>query len=256
MAASMRALLAALLVSGLLLAGCSGTPSEEPSDDASSSAPGGPSSAGSSQPATGGNGPTGPPPQLTVGDFWEHESEGGGASVTTRMEVMAIEDYDGDSAYRLEGTIETSVSGSSFDADSTSWIRVSDHANIETESSTSLSFGGQSYDTTTTTVYDPPCATLRWPLTVGATWTVTCTSTTTSSSGGGSRTTTNSTTYTVEAQESVTVQAGTFDAFRIRVEADDQTHKQWISAEACGMVKSEANADGQTVTTELVDHEC
>ena len=253
----MRPLLAALLVSGLLLAGCSGTPSDD-TDDTDTSAPGGSSSAGSSQPGNSGSGsgPNGPPPQLTVGDFWEHESEGGGASVTTRMEVMAIEDHDGASAYRLEGTIETSVSGSSFDADSTSWIRVSDHANIETESSTSLSFGGQSYDTTTTTTYDPPCASLRWPLSVGATWTVTCTSTTTSSSGGGSQTTTNSTTYTVEAEESVTVEAGTFDAFRIRVEAEDQTHKMWVSEEACGMVKSEATADGQTVTTELVDYEC
>lgn len=247
----MRASLAALLVSGLLLAGCSGTPSED-SDDPSSS---GPSSAASSQPAVG-NAPNGPPPQLSVGDFWEHESSGGGATVTTRMEVKAIEDHRGASAYRLEGTIETSASGGSFDADSTSWIRVSDHANLETESSTSLSFGGQSYDTTTTTVYDPPCVELRWPLTVGATWTVTCTSTTTSSSGGSSQTTTNSTTYTVEAEESVTVEAGTFDAFRLRVEAEDQTHKMWVSEEACGMVKSEATAEGQTVTTELVDYQC
>jgi hypothetical protein len=240
MAAAMRASLAALLVSGILLAGCSG------SDDPGTS-PG-----ASSQPAGTGTAPNGPPPQLHVGDHWTHESVGGGATATTEVTVMAIEDHDGESAYRIEGTIETSASGFSFDAEMTSWVRVSDHAKMEEESTADIPYLGES---TTTTTYEPPCVELRWPLTIGASWTVTCTATTTT--GSGSQASTNTTKYTVEAQEGVQVPAGSFDdAFRLRVEAEGQTHRMWVSLEACGMVKLEATSDGQTVTTELSDYEC
>lgn len=236
----MRASLATLLVSGLLLAGCSSPPSGEPSDG-DGSGPGG--------------APNGTPPQLHVGDFWSHESSGGGATVKTRVQVLAVEEHAGASAYRLGGSVETDAGGANTTAESTSWTRASDHATMESHSTAHVSFGGQSYDSTTTTVYDPPCVTLRWGLSVGDSWTSTCTTKTTSSSGG-EQTATKSTIYTVEARESVTVRAGTFDAYRLRTDSGGQSQTQWVSEEACGLVKSEATAQGQAVVTELVDYGC
>jgi hypothetical protein len=172
------------------------------------------------------------------------------------MTVKAIEDHAGASAYRLEGTVDSSAAGASTTASSTSWTRVSDQASMETQATAHLSYGGYSSDSTTTTVYDPPCASLHWPLAVGAAWTATCTATTTSSSGGGSHTATTTTNYTVEGKESVTVKAGTFDAFRLRVESGGQVQTEWVAAAACGMVKSVATSQGQTATTELTAYQC
>jgi hypothetical protein len=196
-------------------------------------------------------------PALHVGDTWTHKATGPNFDSTATTEVKAIEDHGGSSAYRIDGTLTTTSSGTTSTGTSKTWTRVSDGATLETQTTTHITVQGQSYDSTSTTVFDPPCEGWEWPLDVGDSWTRTCHATTTTSLGGGSTSSDTTTTTTVEARESVTVPAGTFNAYRLKVDSGGGgVSTVWYASEACGAVKTTASSQGQSVTSELQSYDC
>lgn len=240
----------ALLVSVALLAGCS---SPQGSEDDGSGHDGADAGDGG---ASANGGPSGSIFDLEVGDRWAYRMTGSGYDSSTTSRVTAIEDRHGARSYRIEGEVTTTAEGTESTGESTTWTRVSDGATVEVQVVTHLAYAGSSFDATSTTVFDPPCGNLQWPLTVGKTWATTCQATTTTS-GGQPQTSTSTTTFAVEASERVTVAAGSFDAFRIRVSADGTASTQWVSATVCGgAVKTMTNAQGTTVTMELQSYAC
>lgn len=137
----------------------------------------------------------------------------------------------------------------------TRWLRTSDLALLEHVRSHEGVFldeagkpTGKTYSEVSTTVYDAPCAGPVPPAgaSVGTTWTVRCTSrhsTLEWSSDGGddwhNGTWTRTTTYRVEAQERVGVEAGSFDTYRVASASDPAEDTQragtsWVAPEACG----------------------
>jgi hypothetical protein len=241
----MRSLLAIALLA-LLLAGCA-TPATTSSSPAATTASG--------TGAATDTGSSGPAPPLKVGQKWTLATSSGGATSTIASEVQAIEDHAGASAYRIAQAITAGVPGATSTSNATSWTRVSDGASLETDATFHLTYGGQTMASSSTTTYSPPCRSLRWPLAPGATWSVTCTSTTTSN--GQSRTTSTTTTYAVGGQESVTVPAGTFNAYKVTVDGGSSTTTEWVDPTACaGIVKTSSSSNGQIYTGELQSESC
>lgn len=154
-------------------------------------------------------------PVWTSGDFWEYEgtvqSEGTWVDLTMRMEVIGDEQvsirgttYD---CYRLDSTVGMTAQGISFTITSKSWSRKSDLATVRAESTV--------LGETTTISYSPPMRT-EWPLEVGLQWNGSSTTITNPPSGGETEETLNYSAE-VESKTSITVPAGTFEAYEIRV---------------------------------------
>ena len=105
--------------------------------------------------------------------------------------------------------------------------------------------------TTPMATYDPPLG-YEWPMTVGKTWTGKTRVVT------PQRTTDLQYTFNVEAQEDVTVPAGTFKTFRIRYADQHTENLQWWSPEHGLWVKTKATRNSShpmgagTRETELV----
>jgi hypothetical protein len=146
-----------------------------------------------------------------------------------------------------------------------SWIRASDGAIITSASTTQSTSDSPYFPGSTShanTTYAPPCAQMQWPLEVGKAWTSTCTSTTTSSTSGtgasGPHTTTQTTVsnYTILRAESVTVAAGTFDAFVLKTVTNGTATYQWWSPKACTAVKTSFDESGGNYTAELKAYRC
>jgi hypothetical protein len=236
-----------LLMTTTILAGCTSGPSDDGSDDGSGDGSGDGGDAGGGPAA-----PNGMAPALSVGDMWVDKFTSAASpevTTTTTTTVEALEEVSGGdqqhAAYRL------SVEPGSI----TMWIRQSDHAVIKTH--TDVAGFIISVD------YDEPCGTNAWPLSVGMEWDVECTSSTTTTTPAGeppAQEATTSTSYVVEAVESVTVPAGTFEAFKITYtehsDTMETTGTMWYAPAACHAVKVEQDAPGTGGTLELQSFEC
>jgi len=163
-------------------------------------------------------------PVWNSGDYWVYTvtGEGGGAGIpglggsgTMRIDVVGVETVTvgstSISAYRarMNLTIDADFMGQTVRMymPGDQWYRVSDLALAKMSVSSSV-FGAPFSMTMTV---DPP-AEIRWPLTAGTTWSTTSTVTTTMNVFGQIQTTTDTATvqHEVEADQSVTVAAGTF----------------------------------------------
>lgn len=132
----------------------------------------------------------------------------------------------------------------------TSWIRASDGALIRTDAAPTQGYAS-------TTVYDPPCPGLQFPLEVGQQWTTSCTKITTVNRTGQVTTTQITTDYAVLREEQVTVAAGTFDALVIETNATMAAKEDtWYSPQACGYVKIVAPTAQGDFVDELTDYSC
>ncbi len=138
--------------------------------------------------------------------------------------------------------------------DNMRWNRASDGALLAENATTRDTSSQQSL------TYTAPCLDLHWPLTVGATWTESCTAERSLGGGRPADTFTRSSTYHVVGAETVTVPAGTFAAFKITVNTTAGTTTQdvteWYSPQACHLVKTVAVTGADTTTTELVSFSC
>lgn len=201
---------------------------------------------------------------LQVGDSWTMRFEGadgkdwGEPALSVKMTVVARSEHGGFDAFevRIE---EQSEDPADYETVSTSWLRASDLATIET-TSTDM---GRSSEYQSRHEYREPCPdAMAGPLVVGRTWQVTCErrytsnedpSLTTGSWGNDTKT------YTVEARERITVGAGTFDTFRVRVadpdfeDSSDGATIHWIAPGVCaGIIKVDTH-EGATIELEQAD---
>lgn len=196
-------------------------------------------------------------PALSPGDSWTTSSQGKGVRVTVHVAVERFEDHAGIPTYRTASESNTTVDNKAATANSTTWYRASDQANVEVRTTNRLTYQGRTYNATSTVVFDPPCPTFQWPLAIGSAWERTCTAIAQTSDGAPGMPITSHTSYLVEAFERVTVPAGTFDAFRIRIETDgSDSGFQWVSRGACGVVKAVAGGASNQLTSELQSFQC
>jgi len=142
-------------------------------------------------------------PVWQVGDEWNYTS----SNMTAKMIVTGTEtvsvggvNYD---CYVVASTIVSSTYGSS---NSTGYFQRSTLTNVKT---VAISTYG-----TSTITYDPPMDVFGFPLYVGKNWSVTTTETT--QSNGYSNSDVKTYTFTCLAKETITVPAGTFEAYKIR----------------------------------------
>lgn len=217
-------------------------------------------------------------PVLSVGDFWELESKfaipGSGEQTLTikntieDQESISVEGATHD-AWRMVGSYAMTFGAEGYTSTSTtetkSWSRVSDGASLKSTTHTETTsnipgFPASSSDSET--VYTPPCVAYQWPLDVGDSWTATCTYETTTTTAAGTQTTTNTTTtdYSVLRKESVTVPAGTFDAYvlesTMKTDSGETKVYSWYAAAACGPVKTSLSIDGNDYSSQLKSYKC
>lgn len=154
-------------------------------------------------------------PVWTNGDFWEYEgslqAEGIWVDLNMRMEVAGIEQISVKGSiyecYLLDVDVEMDMQGMTVAMTMKMWARVSDIASVRTRTTV--------LGETTTISYDPPVP-YEWPLEVGAEWSGTTTMITESSQLGNSEETVDYTAE-VERKRSITVPAGTFETYEIKV---------------------------------------
>lgn len=190
------------------------------------------------------------PYDLVTGDIWNYSSERPGVVSTIIEEVQAVESMTAaggtHEAYRISQRIHaTHVGGGFGTTNTTSWMRTSDHALLR--SSFEVNALGETFNGTAE--YEQPCRHYHWPLEVGNSWTSSC-----KRQDGHSETTT----FRVDDLETVTVPAGTFQAYRITQQArDGTTTTTWHADAACGTVKEVSiDAQGTTMTTVLQSYAC
>lgn len=170
--------------------------------------------------------------------------------------MQAVETHDGILSYRTFESIKTNGPGLTATINVTAWKRTTDEAQLENLIHSSGQTPTGNFTSSTDSVYASPCPDLQWPLAVGAVWQETCTRHTTRSGSNQTSTQTMLTNYTVQAQENVTVPAGTFTAYRIQIETGGQTDLEWYSATACGIIKSRAENDSDSTATLLTSYSC
>jgi hypothetical protein len=262
-------LLSACTVLASLLAGCTASPSAGPAA-AATSGPGGPADAGGNAAAPagggeaggagsstpGGSGDGGPAPPLQVGDSWTMNATmdyaGSVIVYTQTSRVAALEPHTIPSGTYDSIRLETHGVARDSHTNITQWRRASDWAILATRTVTyRVSSHGTTRPTGILQVMDSPCLGYRWPLTVGQSWTTSCTgqrySANSNPANGGGKPFTQNETRTVEDEGPVSVPAGTFDAFRMQVSTslDGQTpatSQDWFSEGACSSVRVLATA--------------
>lgn len=209
---------------------------------------------------------------LSEGDTWtlalkdEDGNELEEGALRIKITVVGRSMVDGIDAFELRTVVE-SEDPQDTPQSSTVWLRASDLAAIREESVSTEIRGGEEYPSTHSHWYREPCPDANaGPFEVGTTWTVTCQEkhTFTGFSDGslpqGDAWGNDTKTYTVEARERITVDAGTFDTYRVRVasedfeDSSDQASIHWIAPGVCaGLIKVDTH-EGSIV--ELVDHDC
>ncbi|MFA5944356.1 MAG: hypothetical protein WC876_07825 [Candidatus Thermoplasmatota archaeon] len=196
-------------------------------------------------------------PLLSVGDRWSTVSKGYDVVVNVTTTVAGFETHDGIASYRTEAQSRMTTDDRTVAGSSNTWFRTSDQANIEVQTTNHLEYKGHTYNGTSSVVFEPPCRSFRWPLTIGAHWEETCTAQATMADGSAGMPVASRTRYNVEAFEPVTVPAGTFDSYRIRIETDgSDSGYQWVSAQACGIVKAMAGDNHNQLSSELQSFHC
>ena len=216
---------------------------------------------------------------LQAGDAWtfaikgdeEHRIgpegvDGSGHYARIRHTVVRETVRDGTPALEVHAVIEHLMEEDASRHESIVWLRASDLATMaEEENTTGEVEDGAPYWERSTTVYETPCVgALRKALAVGDTWTESCRQkweTRGSEFNYASPDWGNITkTYTVEAKEAVTVEAGTFEAYRIREASDafedsrDGASEVWVAPGVCaGLVLADSH---EGFLVELVEADC
>ena len=152
-------------------------------------------------------------PDWTVKDFWDYSGsiEFLSQTYTAIIHIEVVEKVKvtiGANTYETNHctmTMSASFGSSSFSVSSDIYLRTSDLASVKMEATI--------ISTMTTTTYEPPLETFKFPLSNGLTWTSTTTETT--KTRGNTDTSTSTHNYTAAGPSSITVPAGTFSAYAI-----------------------------------------
>jgi len=189
-------------------------------------------------------------PVYVATDHWTY----GDVGVTTEDVTMSITTTSAtkNSIACYEVSIAIKTNGTTQNVKS--WYRATDFAMVASE--TSISSGGVTMSVTT--VFDPPASAYKYPMKVGDTWTVKQTIRTTTDMPYFGKITTNTTqniTYTITAEEKVTVVAGTFDTLKIVTDyGHGETDVFWYAPKVGSYAKTQSTDSHGTSTTELKEY--
>lgn len=200
-------------------------------------------------------------PTWTAGDFWEYTFTGlpfgdggiGGPAPTGSLRVAVT----GTDSVTVGGTTYTAYRATmAFNLTMSSggititigiggeeWYRTSDMGLVKQTLTIPDFFGAGQFSVTST--YAPPQQ-MNWPLKAGATWTATSlvTSTTTTQFGTQTDSGTESTSFSVQAETSTTVPAGTYNAYPVRgTDVDGSYAMNFWSAAVGNAVRMQAFDD-------------
>ena len=192
-------------------------------------------------------------PDWVSGDKWEYTLSETGITLITTLEFEEVKtinvngtDYE---VYYMKKEDTTSAYGFNFTYLSDVYYQKSDLGMVKMDQTTSL-FGISSSDVTT---YAPPKKDYKFPLSVGQTWTETFNEISYSSMDDefiSYYEETNTNTYTVLLQEEITVEAGTFDTYKIQ--CDDGSAGatySWYAPKVKNFVKMSAAGNTYELTS-------
>lgn len=192
-------------------------------------------------------------PTLATGDQWVWSVTYGAQTNTYTEVVTGEEQVDSTMAYSTEITIDPDSERlySGIDATISGYERWLDTENLD-EIKSVMPIEAMGMTITATIESTVTHATAKWPLAVGTTWTVERTTTVNPPLASPSTVTR---TVTVEAEEDVTVPAGTFTCFKIvTTEGGEVVKTEWFSGEVKNNVKVIDTAFGEDETWELTSY--
>ena len=205
-------------------------------------------------------------PVWSTGNYWEYEISGAispsGEAGTMRIDVVGQDSVTVGSAtyptYRTNLTFNVTIFGSPYEIHGNAWFRTTDLAPVKLNFSFSIVIIVP-FTTSVTITYDPPLR-IEWPLTAGDSWdlasTVTIVATITGSPPEMDSTLL-SATVEVDADETVTVPAGTFTTTPVRQqEPGGNTSESHWADEAGNSVeeKSYDSTGDETSSMELTSY--
>lgn len=193
-------------------------------------------------------------PILAPGDLWRYSSSAPYYNATIDVEVTARKPYWSYEAYEQKSITVLPGMGVSMKTETTSLDRVSDLARLKSESKTSVDTPYGDRESSSSTVYDPPCIVVKWPLFNGSSWQSTCTSTM-SKDGSDANQTSESQSYVV-AIETVDVPAGSFQTFKVTTLIGSRVRHDYYAEAACGIVKSVIPGQNGDLVNELQYYSC
>ena len=204
------------------------------------------------------------PPTASVGDRWTYDvpkadGSDNDTSITTVTTSGTDIVYETKTRVNVTGTPSPipgapPVGGSSALTTVTTTLDASTRAVKSVVTSTPQGTGGLSNQQTVTRTYDPACQLTKWPLTVNATWDVSCTYTESSNVQlpGGAPLELKSK-FKVTDRRSVTVAGTQYMAYRVA----NETTVQYDVPAVCGNVREATLAGAsETIVRELVTFTC
>jgi hypothetical protein len=216
-------------------------------------------------------------PLLSVGDRWDvrtivSEASGVSGEGYEHAELAAFERVTVDGVafdtFRLavNGTVDLSLGPCTGHTEkrATEWHRVADGATIKTRTTLASTYSGcpDAADSTSVTASASaqPCDAIAYPLAVGSAWTNACVTDWTYADGSTQRMHDNAT-YRVDAAETVSVDAGSFDTFRLRIHSESAgtNSTAWYAPRACTLARLDTPFDAAstgTTTSQLVSYRC
>jgi hypothetical protein len=191
------------------------------------------------------------PADPAVGAAWHYNVSGQtmGSSDST---LAAKEQRGGHASSRVESTI---TSGDTT-TESISWIRRSDGAIIETQTTTDVDVGGTPYTITTTTTFDPPCRYVEYPVVSDDAYMATCEGTTETTPGSGPTDITVTRNVDVIGGEAIVVGGVSYDTAHIRYTVGGTTTDEWHNVNGCSVVRSVSGSGSTQSILELESTTC
>lgn len=194
-------------------------------------------------------------PDWVSGDKWEYASSEYGITTTTTLEFEAVKtinvngtDYE---VYSMKKEDKISMYGINLTYPGQVYYQRSDLGMVKMDQTMSI----LGFSTSDVTTYAPPKKDCKFPLSVGQTWTETYTEITYSTMDDEITSyyeETYTDIYTVLSQETVTVEAGTFETYKIQcVDEDGDSIYSWYSPDVKNFVKMSVG----TSTSQLTSYE-
>jgi hypothetical protein len=199
-------------------------------------------------------------PEFNIGDRWEYLSTtlGMNMSMTFEISEQTTIDVNGTNynVWAIEADSTIDFLGY-YTAESTgyNYHLISNMAVVKSDMTMSVI----GIDSTIIITYEPPKADIDFPLTIGKTWTSSFTETTQTDVMGETEYSqyNSSFNYTVIGMETITVEAGTFECYKIEADDGEGTLVTiWYSSEVKNKVKEVTSSWGTIDTeTQLVDYQ-
>lgn len=179
----------------------------------------------------------------TYRGVWTYGETSMAAEETREVEAHETIDVGGEpmAALRVGSTFFMGDETGGTRTEDQTWVDPTNLALLRSWNRARPTVGGEEQPASETlTTYDEPCEQYVWPLVVGERWTRTCTKhhSDPQRAGGGESTVAETTVAEVVGSERVTVPAGTFETVVVRRTTDEGTLREWLSAEACGVVRA------------------